>query len=371
MTQTSTSHAILMLGMHRSGTSAATGALVLRGAWPGEQLMPASPDNPKGYWENLDIFAIHEQLLKALGHAWDDLRPLPEGWLEQDATINARNQLRTLISAEFLSHPVWVVKDPRLCHLLPLWLPLLDELGVTASAIIVARDPREVAASIMTRDEWPPELSRELWWQHLSAAIQASCNLPRHILAYPRLLADPVVEIDAAVNALELPLPPATPAIIKKLQNFISADIRHHQAKADILPGWEAVISLYQKLLSQPVVWDDVLTVIQSNPLTTGPLDSILSEYARKHTAQRYELYAVHDQLNQIRAELEHARGELAYAWGELDTTRGELHNPWRTRHNPWRTRHNPSIFTTTTAFIAKNPGFTLLALDPSTALAE
>jgi len=187
MTQAHTSHAVLVLGMHRSGTSAATGALVLRGAWPGEDLMPATPENPKGYWENMGIVTIHEQLLTALGHAWDDLRPLPDGWLHQEAATIARNQLRTLITTELMQHPTWAVKDPRLCRLLPLWQPLLEELGIAASALIVVRDPREVAASLLARDQWPLELSRALWWQHLSDAIEGSHTLPRHVLSYPRL----------------------------------------------------------------------------------------------------------------------------------------------------------------------------------------
>jgi len=330
MTQTGTSHAVLMLGMHRSGTSAATGALVLRGTWPGEQLMSATPDNPKGYFENLGIFAIHEQLLKALGHAWDDLRPLPEGWLNQDAAISARNQLRTLIAAELMPHPVWVVKDPRLCRLLPLWLPLLDELGIATSAVIVVRDPREVAASLLTRDEWPPELSRELWWQHLEGAIHGSRNLPRHVLTYPRLLADPAAEMDALINALHLNLPSATPAVLRKLQTFISADIRHHRADNDLAPGWEASLCLYRELSVQPVSWEAVHAAIQANPLANHSLSTALGEYSRKYTALRYKFEDIknsREELHRAKGELNHVRGELNHVRGELNNTRGELNH--------------------------------------------
>jgi hypothetical protein len=46
---------LVVLGMHRSGTSALTGMLHHLGVALGEHLMPASADNPRGYWEHSDV----------------------------------------------------------------------------------------------------------------------------------------------------------------------------------------------------------------------------------------------------------------------------------------------------------------------------
>ena len=73
------SRALLILGMHRSGTSAVTGALALRGVYLGQDLMPPGPDNPRGFWEHAGVVAIHERLLEALDRRWDDLRAMPAG----------------------------------------------------------------------------------------------------------------------------------------------------------------------------------------------------------------------------------------------------------------------------------------------------
>ena len=56
---------IIVLGMHRAGTSAVTRLINLMGAYlgPEEQLLPATPDNPKGYWERIDVLQLHEWLL--------------------------------------------------------------------------------------------------------------------------------------------------------------------------------------------------------------------------------------------------------------------------------------------------------------------
>ena len=50
---------ILILGMHRSGTSALTGVLSLLDVYLGSELMPASEDNKKGYFENKNLYRIN------------------------------------------------------------------------------------------------------------------------------------------------------------------------------------------------------------------------------------------------------------------------------------------------------------------------
>src|SRR3546814_15012580 len=69
---------ILILGMHRSGTSALTRVLNLLGVALGERLMPAGKGNESGHWESLAVYEAHEQLLTALGRRWDDFREMPE-----------------------------------------------------------------------------------------------------------------------------------------------------------------------------------------------------------------------------------------------------------------------------------------------------
>ena len=38
---------------------------------PKEELMPAQADNPDGFWEHLGFVAVNDELLNALGGAWD------------------------------------------------------------------------------------------------------------------------------------------------------------------------------------------------------------------------------------------------------------------------------------------------------------
>lgn len=75
-----TNNCLIVLGMHRSGTSAATRACNLLGVDFGTRLMAPSPDNPLGHWEHDDIVPLHEKLLKVLESSWDDVRKLPKNW---------------------------------------------------------------------------------------------------------------------------------------------------------------------------------------------------------------------------------------------------------------------------------------------------
>ncbi|MFC6352099.1 MULTISPECIES: glycosyltransferase [Stenotrophomonas] len=326
------SHALLVLGMHRSGTSAVTGALALRGVFLGRDLMAPGPDNPKGFWEHVGVVDIHERLLDALGRSWDDPRTLPDGWLETPAAEAAREQLRELLLAEFGEQPLWAMKDPRLCRLLPLWLPLLAEMGIAASAVIVARDPREVASSLWARNRWPGALSRELWVRHVSDAIADSATLARCVLVYPRLLVDPVGEIEALVNTLQLPAPVPAEGRFERIREFISGDERHHQTEADPVPDWQAAVSLYRLMLRQPAPWDELQSAASAIAMDSRPLAGALAEYAGLHAAQRRSLAEASDQTQRLQMQCEqfgHRVEELelalAKAGTELDRVNHEL----------------------------------------------
>src|SRR5580704_9384403 len=95
------STALVVLGMHRSGTSALTGMLHHLGVALGSRLMAVTADNPRGYWEHSDIVAIHERLMAALGWGWDDIRSLPDGFEQHEAAQMARRELTTIVNRDF------------------------------------------------------------------------------------------------------------------------------------------------------------------------------------------------------------------------------------------------------------------------------
>ena len=75
--------AVIVLGMHRSGTSALAGTLQRLGLDLGDGLMPANAENERGFFEHLEIVDIHDRLLATLDSSWDDPNSLEPGWVER------------------------------------------------------------------------------------------------------------------------------------------------------------------------------------------------------------------------------------------------------------------------------------------------
>jgi len=221
-------HAILVLGMHRSGTSAVTRVINLLGADLGGDLLPPAEDNALGFWEHRGIVKIHEELLDALGSSWHSVQPLPAGWLSTTAAITARGKLIDTLR-EFSNAPLWAVKDPRLCRLLPLWLLVLDDLNVRAHAVFVVRHPDEVGQSLLTRDGIPLAHTRLLWLQHLVEAEAASRDFSRVVISYDDLLRDWRGCVQRMGSELLLQWPVSISEARSSVEQFLNPGERHHK----------------------------------------------------------------------------------------------------------------------------------------------
>lgn len=197
-------NALLVLGMHRSGTSATSGALQHCGFALGGQLVPAAEDNPKGYFEHEAIVAQHERFLEALGRHWADPRPMPgDAWSDALAD-EVRESIRKVVAEDFRGRQQWAIKDPRLSRLLPLWAPLWRDLGARPHALLVIRRPAEVAGSLSRRDHFPEVLSDWLWIRHTLDALSAAADMPLACIDYAALLVSPANALRSALEHLGL-----------------------------------------------------------------------------------------------------------------------------------------------------------------------
>lgn len=184
-------HALLVLGMHRSGTSALTRVLSLCGAGlPATLFQAVEGDNDTGYWESTPVIEFHQRLLWRLGTGMLDTTLPPEGWLSSDVGRSAREEATTIALREWGDHPLWVVKEPRICRLVPLWREVLARIDRRVVVVHCLREPAEVAASLARRDGTTPERAELLWLQHVAAAERTTRDLPRVFVRYEDLLAD-------------------------------------------------------------------------------------------------------------------------------------------------------------------------------------
>lgn len=226
--------AYLVLGMHRSGTSAATQLLALAGADLPKNVMPGDEHNQKGYFEPWKIALFNDQRLHAGTSAWDDIFGFPYAAMDaaQEAEWTARAV--AVFEDEFGSAPHPLMKDPRATVVLPLWRKALDQLGVAARCVIPVRHPLAVAASLARRDGFPIEKSLVLWTAYMLAAEAYTRDLPRVFVGYDALLADwrgEAVRIEAAHGA---PLPGLTPMAAAEIDGFLTPDLRHNSAGAGL-----------------------------------------------------------------------------------------------------------------------------------------
>ncbi len=90
---------VCIAGAHRSGTSMLTRLLHSLGLalGPQEDLMPAAADNPEGFWENLRVVRLNDELLNLVGAAWD-LPPWEDETFEDSRFSSVRAKAKLLIS---------------------------------------------------------------------------------------------------------------------------------------------------------------------------------------------------------------------------------------------------------------------------------
>lgn len=222
--------ALLVLGMHRGGTSATAGALRCLGVPLGKRLYRGHANvNAKGYFEHADMADTNDEALLALGSAWDDILLPTDGWWQAEVLDPHARRLRALMRRDFGREALWAVKDPRLCRLLPWWLPLLRDEGVKPRCLIVLRTPEAVFRSLHRRDGFSREKAYWLWCLHYLEADRWSRGEVRAILDYDDFLEAPGACLTTVGERLGVTFPVAPEQAAACLSAFLSRDLRHHQ----------------------------------------------------------------------------------------------------------------------------------------------
>lgn len=175
---------VLVLGMHRSGTSLTMQALNALGAETGGELLQADEFNTNGYWEPVEIVALHDSLLGSLGRNWgqpEHLLPIPQDWWDSADGIAAGERLTEALRARLdrvsPNAPV-ALKDPRISLFLPLWIRAAEQLQVRLRLVLCVRHPVAIARSLAARDQMPDEMSEALWLTYTDACLAYSAGHP-------------------------------------------------------------------------------------------------------------------------------------------------------------------------------------------------
>jgi GT2 family glycosyltransferase len=220
---------IIVAGMHRSGSSAITRIVNLFGAQIANELLPPAADNERGFWESLRVVEIHDRLLHALSSSYHDPFPLPEYWTQTKAAQQAVLELAEEIKKDFADGDFFVVKDPRISRLLPLWLRLLDDMVIEPIVVVPVRNPLEIAASLKKRDQFSLAKSLIMYLRSSLETELVSRGRRRLFVHYDQLLCDWSSFAARLAKLTDGRLPRTRAASIIEINNFLSSDLRHNR----------------------------------------------------------------------------------------------------------------------------------------------
>lgn len=145
--------ALVLLGMHRSGTSLTAQWLNSCGLNFGDELLGAAPSNKFGHFEDADFLNLHRDILKFNGYRYNsDIKG------EMSMTTYYQERARHIVSLKNKLRSQWGFKDPRACLFTTLWDSTIDN----AKYLIVYRNPYQVVDSLLRREYKAIDKSRNI-----------------------------------------------------------------------------------------------------------------------------------------------------------------------------------------------------------------
>lgn len=235
MTSAGTRVCVIVAGMHRSGTSALSRFLTLLGCAPAVELTGANPSNATGHWEPEPIRALNDAMLAAAGSSWDDWTRLSPDWAATPAASGFFEKACATFAAQYGQANLVVMKDPRVCRMLPFWASVVRACGFEPRIIASIRNPLEVSASLHRRDTTDPSYNYLLWLRHVLDAEFDSRDLPRCFVSYDALLNDWRSVAKSAGDALALEWPGLHGQDNPEIDAYLNRELRHHRTTSAAL----------------------------------------------------------------------------------------------------------------------------------------
>ena len=217
---------LLVLGMHRSGTSLVTNIMESFGCYVGEEfdLYSVREDNIKGFWERKDVVDLNNEILLELGCEWNKIFSFNLDGLndiEKAKLPMFRNEINNIIKKLDDRKP-WVIKDPRLSLLFNFWKNELND----PICILTHRNPIDIASSLRKRDNIPVPMGIALWMKYSFVLNKSIKNEKKIDIFYESILSEPI-------------------AIIKKFYN----DLIQSGVRGIKWPGEEAIAAIVENKL--------------------------------------------------------------------------------------------------------------------------
>lgn len=241
---------VIVLGMHRSGTSALTKALQVIGVSLSENLMPEGEFNPKGHWEDIDVVSINDKLLAHYGNVWFSATQ-PEINLDDQYVQLLLGEAVNMVQQRVEEFDLWGFKDPRTSRLLIFWQEVFKRAGVQAKYVYALRNPLDIARSLARRDGINHRQGYLLWLWHTLPNLNLLQSENVSWVGFNELLSQPRTVIAKLQQQLELDSVSAE-NVDKFCDSYIDPSLSHSNAQLSDLyqdaEHFEPVLSLYEAM---------------------------------------------------------------------------------------------------------------------------
>jgi hypothetical protein len=334
-----TRQAVLVIGMHRSGTSALAGLLARLGAAVPNTVIAADEHNALGYWESVEFNRFHDRLLSSAGTSWDAWTPLSPDFLEPAAADAFAKEFARLLHDEFGTAPLFVAKDPRICRFVPFWLQSLAASGVDPVPILTIRAPLDVASSLAERNHFGREHSLLIWLRHVLDAESETRAIRRSVVRYRDLLDDWKSVVDRITADTGVEWPRRWEAADAEIAGFLRPELCHHATAADDigigppLSEWVTrTCEAFERLLEPHGT--RTREAFEALDDVRRELDRAASQFGQEIEAERHDLRGrvaslqaerreLCDRTDSLRGELKQVREQVTGLESERDKIRG------------------------------------------------
>jgi hypothetical protein len=326
---------IIVLGMHRSGTSSVAGVLTkLGGAAPGT-LIPPDSRNARGYFESIRFMHLHDELLASAGSCWHDWRKFNPAWHRSPTADAFKQRAKQIFEAEFGNATLPILKDPRICRFVPFWLDVLKEMNAAPRIVMLIRSPLEVAHSLKKRNALSVTKGLLLWLRHVLDAEAQTRSAVRSIFTWDQFLSDWQSVSDKISLDTGIAWPRLSDRSVLEVEQFLSSELVHNKtdhaeliAHSDVhewtIGAYEALLELARNPSSN-FASERLDGIREPFEQSSAMFGRVLIDYEIGLEDLQAQTNASRNESDLLRVQLRDARTELTTALAERDHLSGEL----------------------------------------------
>ena len=231
---------VLLTGVPQSGASLVAKALRAAGysLGPDPDRHATGAYDADSYGELPSLRTLNDRVLEHLGLRRNPSQVLPENWSSYDSIPEDIRAIRETISKSFALDSGWVIKDPRLCSLLPIYLSLDKLMGTRPTVVVCVRNPLNVAEALERLEGMPNRVALGHWLHQTLSALHSARSARTRIVLYEAFLEDPTAALAPILDHSPevYPSAPAIEAIMLTVNSPLERGRHSYEDLISVLP---------------------------------------------------------------------------------------------------------------------------------------